>query len=147
MKSLHVYVRILIISAGLPISENPLISKTATHVTLMWSPPFLWPGQRIQRYNITVTNKNDGNSSHYILNPSLTDPIISFSMSMSYLQLNTRTCTEVIFSISPVSESAPEMQTVNVSDWIWNSGIAIDSNYYNQCVGVSKATLDLWICR
>ena len=148
MKSLHVYVRILIISAGLPISENPLISKTATHVTLMWSPPFLWPGQRIQRYNITVTNKNTGNSSHHILNSSLIDPIISFSMSISYLQLSTMTCTEVIFSISPVSESAPKvMQTVNVSDWILIQVLLyIDSNYYNQCVGVSKATfVDLQI--
>ena len=117
-------------------SENPLISKTATHVTLMWSPPFLWPGQRIQDWNITVTNKNDGNTSHHILNSSFTDPIISFSMSWSCLQLSTMTCTEIIFSISPVSEAAPKvMQTVNISDWIWNSGIA---NYYNQCMDVSK---------
>ena len=129
----HVYV---IIFAGLPISENPLISKTATHVTLTWSPPFLWPGQRIQCWNITVTNKNDGNSSYHTLNSSFIDPIISFSMSWSCLQLSTMTCIEVIFSISPVSEAVPKvMQTVNVSDWIWNSGIA---NYYNQCVGVSK---------
>ena len=123
--------------AGPPISENPLISKTTTHVTLMWSPPFLWPGQRIQRWNITVTNINDGNSSHHTLNSSFTDPIISFSFNWSYLQFSTMTCTEVIFSISPVSESAPEvMQTMNVSDWMWNSGIVIDSNYY--CVGVSN---------
>ena len=133
MKNMYMLYNVIIFS-GPPISENPLISKTATHVTLMWSPPFLWPGQRIQRWNITVTNKNDGNTSHHIMNSSFTDPIISFTMSWSYLQLSTMTCTEIIyiFSISPVSEAAPKvMQTVNFSDWPWicNSHIAIDSKF------------------
>ena len=132
-----------IIIAGPPISENPLISKTATHVTLTWSPPFFWPGQRIQHYNITVTNKNTGNSSHHILNSSFIDPIISFSMSISYLQLSTMTCTEVIFSISPVSESAPKvMQTVNVTVIInWKEDFATDLNVTEEYFVQPKGTV------
>lgn len=96
----------------------------------MWSPAFLWPGQRIQRYNISVTNKNNGNNSLHMLDASFTDPIVSFSMSLNFLQLNMLTCigSMFIFSISPVTESSSElnmMQTVTISDWIWNllSGI------------------------
>ena len=111
----------LIIIAGPPISDNPFIFKNSTHVTLMWSPSFLWPGQRIQHYNISVTNKNDGINSHHMVDSSLTDPAVSFLMSWSYFQSNTLTCRGIMFSISPVTESTSElMQTITISDWIWD---------------------------
>ena len=104
-------------------SGNAFISKSATHVTLTWSPPFLWPGQRIQCYNISVsTNRNDEISVHHMMNSSFLYATVSFSLNMSYfLQSNSLTCMEVLFRVSPVTESAPELMTdVTFSDWMWN---------------------------
>ena len=95
----------------------------------MWSPPFLWPGQRIQQYNISVTN-NEG-VEHHMLDTSLVNPIItlSFPKTSSLLQFNTQTmlsCMPTItFGISPVDGPMLEpMQTFNITDreWAFPSG-------------------------
>ena len=120
------YYNILLITiTGPSVSPNPFLGKNATHQTLMWSPPFLWPGQRIQQYNISLIQNNEI-VGHHILDTSLTHPIItvSFPKTASLLQFNTQnmlSCTPTImFSISPVDEPIWEpMQTFNISDWAW----------------------------
>ena len=100
------------LTVGPSILSNPSVFKNATHATLKWSPPFLWPGERIHQYNVSVTNKNDESISHHLINTSFTDPIVSFSMSSTSLP-----CNGIMFSISPVTELT---QTFNISDWIWS---------------------------
>ena len=114
----------IIIITGPPISPNPYLVKNATHLTLMWSPPFLWPGQRIQQYNISVTNNE--RIEYHMLDTSLTNPIVtvSFPTSPSLLQFNAQNmlaCMPITFSISPVYDGSilEKMQTFNISDWIW----------------------------
>ena len=112
--------------AGSPISPNPSISKNVTHFTLLWSPPFLWPSERIQHYKISVINKNDGSTAYHMVNTTSTTPVVSlsFPMSLSSLQFNTQnilSCPMTTFSISPVDGTTAEpMQTFNVSDWAWS---------------------------
>ena len=108
--------------ADLPISENPLVAKSATHVTLMWSPPFLWPGQRIQCYNISVnTNKDKGASSHHMFNTSYANSTISFTMRRNNWTSSTLTCTEIKFSILPVTDSDTELiKPLTITDWMWS---------------------------
>ena len=92
----------------------------------MWSPPFLWPGQRIQQYNISVINNE--RVEHHMLDSSLTNPIItvSFPTNPSLMQFNTQNMlacmpTMIMFSISPVYDGSvlEPIQTFNISDWVW----------------------------
>ena len=115
------------ISTGQPIFPNPCLTKNVTHLTLMWSPPFLWPGKRIQQYNISIRNNSDGSIQYHMLNASLTNPVVMlpFYISSSLLQVNTQNmllCMSwITFSISPIDGSILEpMQTFNVSDWAWS---------------------------
>ena len=110
--------------AGSPILSNPSISKNATHHTLMWSPPFLWPGHRIQHYNVSMTNIMSNGSIlivHYRVDTSITSPIVTASFPMSWSLINDMlSCTKFTFSISPIDGSVLEpMKTFNVSDWAW----------------------------
>ena len=115
--------------AGSPISSNPSIFKNTTHLTLMWSPPFLWAGHRIQRYNISVMSNRS--ISYHGVDTSITNQIITISFPMSLssllfttesLALNMLTCSEIMFSISPVTSDGSIfqlMQTFNISDnWL-----------------------------
>ena len=105
-------------TADSPLSLNPSIFKNGTHLILMWSPPFLWPGYRIQHYNISITNKSDGNIAHYMVDSSVTNSIVTSSLHLNILHM--LSCTAIIFSISPIDGSVLEpMQTVNISDYAW----------------------------
>ena len=112
-------------------SPNPSTSKNDTHLILLWSPPFLWPGQRIQHYNITMTIDDDGSIAHHmVVNTTLTNPLIEvlFPTRLSSLQFNAQNTPSCItFAISPVSDGTAfePVQTINISDWVWTfpSGI------------------------
>ena len=116
-----------IVITGPPVSPNPLLSKNDTHLTLMWSPPFLWPGQRIQHYNIIATDNGNRRVEHRILDTLITNPVIAvpFAINSSLLQFNTQNMLScmprIIFSISPIDRSVLETmrQTFNISDWAW----------------------------
>ena len=109
-------------TTGSPLLSNPTISKNATHVTLMWSPPFLWPGHRIQYYNISMTNKSNGSifTAHYTVDISITNPIVTVSFPMSWNR-NILYCMGITCSISPIIDgSSLELeQTFSVTDWAW----------------------------
>ena len=116
----------LYMCAGSPISPNPSISKNTTHFIILWSPPFLWPGQRIQHYNVCMSNKYNGSIAHHMVNTTSINPFVTlfFPMGLSSLQFNTQnilSCPKITFSISPVDGiTAEPMQTFNISDWAWN---------------------------
>ena len=105
-------------NAGSPISSNPSISKNATHLTLMWSPPFLWPGYRIQHYNISMTNKSDSSIAHHVVDSSVTNPIVTSSLHLN--TLNMLSCIAIIYSISPVDGPVLEpIQNYSISYCAW----------------------------
>ena len=112
---------VLLLTADSPILPNPSLMNNASHFTLMWSPPFLWPGHRIQYYNISVTkfNKTDGSMKHHRVDTSFSDSLVAFSVH-SLNTLSMLSCIGIVFSISAIDGSSSEqMQTFNISDWLW----------------------------
>ena len=114
----------ILLHADPPVSPNPILVKNATHRTLMWSPPFLWPGQRIQLYNISVTNNEI--VEYRMLDTSLTNPIITVAFPKNpSLLVNTQnipTCIPTItLSISPIYDGSvlEPVQNLSISDWTW----------------------------
>ena len=116
---LRLIIVLLLLTAGSPILSNPSLTNNATHFTLMWSPPFLWPGHRIQYYIVSVTNRSDGNMTHHRVNTSFSDSLVTFSVR----SLNTPSmlsCMGIAFSISAIDgSSSQQMQTFNISNWLW----------------------------
>ena len=83
-----------------------------THATITWSPPFLWPGQAIQLYNISFAshvNSERINESYYLMNNTFSNSIVSYTKQLL-------TCTEVTFDILAISLSSSEsLQSFSVS--------------------------------
>ena len=103
--------------ADSPISNNPSIEKNSTHLSLLWSPPFLWPGQRIQYYNISLVNKTDGIVAYYRVNSTFSDQLVTF-----VYQNEKCTSTEIEFRISAVGVSGLLVPVFNDTEWILPSG-------------------------
>ena len=101
-------------------SPNPSIEKNSTHITLLWSPPFLWPGRRIQYYNISFVNKTDGSIAYYRVNSTFSDQLVIFTR-MIY-QNEKCTETEIEFTISAVGVSGLLVPVFNSTEWILPSG-------------------------
>ena len=85
-----------------PLPSNPLLSNNSTHVILTWSPPFLWPGQAIQYYNVSITNTSDGITTYHKINSMFNDVTVTYTRQMpSEIFI----CTEIIFGVSAVNQS------------------------------------------
>ena len=97
-----------------PILFNPTLEKNATHLTLLWSPPFLWPGERIQYYSISFTNKSDSSITYYRVNSSYSNQVVQFTRQIQMLM-----CigAEFMFGISAISTSK-SLQVFNVTGQI-----------------------------
>ena len=96
----------------LPISPNPnLVKDNATHVTLKWSPPFLWPGQRIDYYNVSFINTTDGNISYYRVNTSYTSSLASLTTEIQ--QCTTTTLNIYITAINNNNMTALEVFNIS----------------------------------
>ena len=108
---------------SLTVQSHQSIEKNSTHLTLLWSPPFLWPGQRIQNYNITFVNKTDGSIAYYSVNGTFGDQVVRFSR-MIY-QNEKCTSTKIEFRILADGISEPLPTPFNVTEWIHPSGMII----------------------
>ena len=84
----------------LTLSPNPSLERNTTHLTLLWSPPFLWPGNRIQYYNITFTNRSTGSISYSRMNSTYNDQIVTFARE---IQIQICSSTELKICISAIS--------------------------------------------
>ena len=100
---------------GSPIQVNTSIDSevTPTHLTLMWSPPFLWPGERISQYSViilaTIMHCQHTITDHWI-NGNYSDQIVSFAQS-----LEIPLCTDNIdIFVSAISTSAEHLSTYHV---------------------------------
>ena len=105
-----------IFSVGSPVTPNPTIQSNSTHITLLWSPPFLWPGKRIHHYNVFFTSKTQYTFTYYQVNSSYNDQVVSLTKKINQ---NESLCTEIVFFISAFDISASEqLQTFITSEQI-----------------------------
>ena len=86
---------------------------------MTWSPPFLWPGQRIDYYNISVTNGNDGNTEYYRLNSSYSAKIVTFTLNADESHPSTFSCNYITFSIVAFEKLSSLLPYLHESELIW----------------------------
>ena len=101
--------------ADSPLQTNPMLVKNTTHVTVSWSPPFLWSGEAISHYNISfIKNMDVETVTHHLMNHTYSDSVVSYSQEITDKLL---TCAEVMFVISAVgkSSSSGTLRPYNVS--------------------------------
>ena len=91
---------ILLFMIESPLSSNPLLKINASYINLTWSPPFLWPGQAILYFNVSVTNESDGSVTYHQINSNFNDSVVSFKKE---IQEEPLMCTEFTFNISAIS--------------------------------------------
>ena len=99
-----------------PIFPNPSIStqSNCTLFLLRWSPPFLWPGHRIQSYDITVADtSNDSSIDLDMLNATFNDTIVSYVYPIHNIQ--SQVChTEFLFGVTATNDYAEILSTFYV---------------------------------
>ena len=82
----------------------------------MWSPPFLWPGQRINHYHVLFSTKRECVLTEYRVNSSYSDQIVSRTINHSKSPI--LLCVEFEVFISAIGIDASELQTFNITGQI-----------------------------
>lgn len=95
-----------------PLTSNPSVSKNSTHLTLTWSPPFLWPGHAIQYHNISFSNNTDGSITYHTVASVYSDGTVAYTRQIPTEVL---TCTEITFGVSAMNTSGFTLETFVVS--------------------------------
>ena len=91
-----------------PVVPNPSITNpNASSVLLKFSPPFLWSGYSIDHYNVSVMN-NSGHSTHYRINTTFNDPVVSFILVAD--QPIIQTCNELKLSVTPIGSDQVKLK-------------------------------------
>ena len=101
-----------------PVAQNPTIDyeRLTNHITLLWSPPFLWPGERIHHYNVIFAIKRQCTITNYWVNGDYSAETVSFTRRINH---DIPVCTEFEFFISAISiDTSEQLQTFNVTGWI-----------------------------
>lgn len=99
-----------------PLIPNPSVKiQNSTSFLLEWSPPFLWPGQHIDYFIIKAIKLNDGNITHYQVNSTFSDVIVSLTVELDMYDLTVCTCTEFLFRIFAVGPDLEELPSFNVT--------------------------------
>lgn len=81
--------------------QNPMISNpTASSVLIQWSPPYLWPGQVIGYYTVSVVGR-DGEKTVHRVNTTYTDAVVPFTIAADHPE-EVRNCSELAFTLSAV---------------------------------------------
>lgn len=107
--SMHSYI-------DLSIPSNPFLVVKGTHLILEWSPAFLWPGHRIQEYNVFYARDYGTNVSHYNVNSSYVQEIVS--LTLPFFSDALLSC--INFNISAVDGITSEyLPPAIVSNWVW----------------------------
>ena len=102
------------IHADSPISPNPSVTIQTANPSLLvkWSPPFLWPGQRINHFNISIRNISSDLISHRIVNTTFSDTLVTFS---KFIEPEQREhCSEIEFAVSAVAKDGGTLQPFTV---------------------------------
>ena len=65
-----------------------------------WSPPFLWPGQHIDHFQVRVRNLTDGSAMLDRVNATYKDNLVSYIKHITRQQV--QMCTELLFLITAI---------------------------------------------
>ena len=101
-----------ILHADSPLSHNPVLIKNTTHVTVSWSPPFLWPGQPIEYYSVSLDLESKGSVFSQRVNSTFSDRIVSYTLPMPAESLS---CSSFIFYITAANSLGSVFQTYNIT--------------------------------
>lgn len=102
-----------------PISPNPSFVRNATHLSLILSPPFLWPGHRIDFYNISVTQGTNGNTDYYNMNSTYDAKMVTFTLDISEPHQSMISCSNITFNIVAFKKFSSLPAILQVSEWTW----------------------------
>lgn len=85
-----------------PLISNPLLTlQESTSLLLEWSPPFLWPGQQIHHFNVSLMNRSDDSITYFRVNATFSDAVVP--LTVDFGNQGASLCSELIFEISAVS--------------------------------------------
>ena len=79
------------------------MEPSLSHLSLKWSPPYLWPGRRIQYYSVTTTANTNGNTTvtdYNAIEAAYTDVVVMLPISY-----DEQMCIEFSFEVYAVSSS------------------------------------------
>lgn len=84
-----------------PLMSNPLLTlHESTLLLLEWSPPFLWPGQQTDYFNVSLTNRSDDSITYHNVNATFSDAAVS--LTIDFGSQGASLCSELILEISAV---------------------------------------------
>ena len=110
------------------VTPNPSVVTQSSNDSLLfkWSPPYLWPGSRLNYYKITITNITDTytNVVHQHLNATFHDALVSLMLEHAYQD---QTCTEYVFEIFAVNDRNRTLETYTTI-WRYEQGNLIYSH-------------------
>ena len=97
------------------ITPNPsVIIKNSTTFLVEWSPPFLWPGQAIEYYTISVSDEDNGLLiAQKKVNSAYNDVIVSLDVSIDEHQR--QECNPYKFTLSAMNSLNELLQTFNIT--------------------------------
>lgn len=98
-----------------------MIQMNATDLlTLSWSPPFLWPGERILHYNVLFTTERECIVAEHRVNSNYSDQVVSFTRRINYNE--SPMCSEIKFYIFAIGiDTSVQLQAFNATKWIMPS--------------------------
>ena len=83
-------------------SPNPSIGNpSASSVLLQWVPPYLWPGQVIDYYTVSVTGEDGIRTVHH-MNATYNDTLVLFTETVADNTQQVQNCSKMIFTLSAV---------------------------------------------
>ena len=100
-------------------TPNPsVILENATTLLVQWSPPFLWPGYRINYFNVSVRDKRlstDNVLMFDVLNATFDELIVSHYHVRNTSEQDASECNELLFEVSSYTSSNSSLpQTYSV---------------------------------
>ena len=99
-----------------PLIPNPSVKgQNSTVFLLEWSPPYLWPGEHIEYFIITVTKLKDGSIIRHMVNTSFNNTIVSLTVELDSFMYDLCTCNEFLFKIVAVGPDLAELPSSNVT--------------------------------
>ena len=106
---------LLLILADPPIVPNPSIhlDNLTPSFVVKWSPPFVWPGQHINHFQVRVHNLTDGGIVADRINTTFKDVLVTYVNHLTQHQL--QMCTELLFCITAIDDSDGILKTINIT--------------------------------
>ena len=80
---------------------------------MIFSPPFLWPGQRITYYTLLVRDTGNDVVLEDRINATFGDTVVTFTHVLDHSQR--QSCSKLVFVVSALSESDELFKPFNVT--------------------------------